>query len=107
MIQAGHPVFFGCDVGQFSDSASGVMDTALFEYEVSHRPPVFFITVISFKNRITESIQHHSGPDESRTAAGERNVDDARDGHLGRARRSRVRAACAVQGREFVGRNIR
>ena len=34
MVQAGHPVFFGCDVGQFSDSARGVMDTALFEYEV-------------------------------------------------------------------------
>jgi aminopeptidase C len=35
MIQAGQPVFFGCDVGQFSDSGHGVMDTALFEYEVT------------------------------------------------------------------------
>jgi len=34
MVQAGQPVFFGCDVGQFSDSSMGVMDTALFEYEV-------------------------------------------------------------------------
>jgi bleomycin hydrolase len=33
MIKAGHPVFFGCDVGKFSDSALGIMDTALFEYE--------------------------------------------------------------------------
>ena len=33
-IKAGQPVFFGCDVGQFSDRESGIMDTALFEYEV-------------------------------------------------------------------------
>ncbi|KAG8906818.1 hypothetical protein FRC01_007891, partial [Tulasnella sp. 417] len=32
-IKAGHPVFFGCDVGQFSHSALGIMDTALYEYE--------------------------------------------------------------------------
>ena len=34
MIKAGQPVFFGCDVGKFSDSGTGIMDTALFEYEV-------------------------------------------------------------------------
>jgi bleomycin hydrolase len=34
MIKAGEPVFFGCDVGKFSDSTAGIMDTALFEYEV-------------------------------------------------------------------------
>ncbi|RDB16670.1 Cysteine proteinase 1, mitochondrial [Hypsizygus marmoreus] len=33
LIKAGQPVFFGCDVGKFSDSAAGIMDTALFEYE--------------------------------------------------------------------------
>ncbi|KAJ3553312.1 hypothetical protein NP233_g12673 [Leucocoprinus birnbaumii] len=33
MIKAGQPVFFGCDVGKFSDSSAGIMDTALFEYE--------------------------------------------------------------------------
>ncbi|CCM01155.1 uncharacterized protein FIBRA_03203 [Fibroporia radiculosa] len=33
MIKAGQPVFFGCDVGQFSDREAGVMDTKLFEYE--------------------------------------------------------------------------
>ncbi|KAG1770446.1 peptidase C1B, bleomycin hydrolase [Suillus occidentalis] len=34
-IKAGQPVFFGCDVGQFSDSGKGVgiMDTDYFEYE--------------------------------------------------------------------------
>jgi bleomycin hydrolase len=34
MIKAGLPVFFGCDVGKFSDNTAGIMDTALFEYEV-------------------------------------------------------------------------
>ncbi|KAI0823684.1 peptidase C1B bleomycin hydrolase [Trametes gibbosa] len=34
-IKAGQPVFFGCDVGQFSDRTAGVMDTALFEYEAA------------------------------------------------------------------------
>jgi len=35
MIKAGQPVFFGCDVAKFSDKDFGIMDTALFEYEVS------------------------------------------------------------------------
>lgn len=35
MIKAGVPVFFGCDVGQFSDRVAGAMDPALFKYEVS------------------------------------------------------------------------
>ncbi|CAA7261849.1 unnamed protein product [Cyclocybe aegerita] len=33
LIKAGQPVFFGCDVGQFSDKDAGIMDTALFDYE--------------------------------------------------------------------------
>jgi len=33
MIKAGQPVFFGCDVGQFSDRVGGIMDTALLQYE--------------------------------------------------------------------------
>ncbi len=35
MIKAGLPVFFGCDVGKFSDRDAGVMDPELFKYEVS------------------------------------------------------------------------
>ncbi|RPD68637.1 peptidase C1B bleomycin hydrolase [Lentinus tigrinus ALCF2SS1-7] len=34
-IKIGQPVFFGCDVGQFSDRNAGIMDTALFEYEAA------------------------------------------------------------------------
>src|SRR5579871_4343137 len=32
MIKANKPVFFGSDVGQFSDSKLGVMDTDLYDY---------------------------------------------------------------------------
>lgn len=34
MLKRGLPVFFGCDVGKYSDSAKGIMDTALFDYEL-------------------------------------------------------------------------
>ncbi len=32
-LTAGEPVWFGCDVGKMSDRDSGVMDTALYDYE--------------------------------------------------------------------------
>ncbi|KAG6907906.1 hypothetical protein DXG01_006961 [Tephrocybe rancida] len=35
MIRAGQPVFFGCDVGKFSDRVGGIMDAALFQYELA------------------------------------------------------------------------
>lgn len=31
MLKAGHPVFFGCDVGKFSDQDSGVMDPDIID----------------------------------------------------------------------------
>ncbi|KAF7537724.1 hypothetical protein G7Z17_g12791 [Cylindrodendrum hubeiense] len=34
MLKAGLPVFFGSDVGQFSDSKSGIMDLDLFNYDI-------------------------------------------------------------------------
>ncbi|KZT10972.1 peptidase C1B bleomycin hydrolase [Laetiporus sulphureus 93-53] len=33
MMKAGHPVFFGCDVGQFLEREGGIMDTKMFDYE--------------------------------------------------------------------------
>jgi len=33
MVKAGVPVFFGCDVGQFSENGNGIMDIDLMEYE--------------------------------------------------------------------------
>lgn len=34
MLRAGIPVFFGCDVGKFSDSSSGIMDINLYDYSL-------------------------------------------------------------------------
>lgn len=34
MLKRGLPVFFGSDVGKYSDSSRGIMDTELFEYEL-------------------------------------------------------------------------
>ncbi|KAF2739655.1 bleomycin hydrolase-like protein [Polyplosphaeria fusca] len=34
MLERGIPVFFGSDVGKYSDSTKGIMDTDLFEYEL-------------------------------------------------------------------------
>ena len=34
MLKRGMPVFFGSDVGKYSDSQKGIMDTNLFEYEL-------------------------------------------------------------------------
>ncbi|CAN9364469.1 unnamed protein product [Alternaria alternata] len=34
MLKRGMPVFFGSDVGKYSDSTKGIMDTDLFEYEL-------------------------------------------------------------------------
>ena len=34
MLRAGHPVFFGCDVGKSSESAHGIMDVDLFDYDL-------------------------------------------------------------------------
>ena len=34
MLQAGLPIFFGSDVGQFSNRDSGIMDTGLIDYEL-------------------------------------------------------------------------
>jgi len=35
MLKAGLPVFFGSDVGKFSNSQSGIMDTKLFDYDLA------------------------------------------------------------------------
>ncbi|KAK8218974.1 peptidase C1B, bleomycin hydrolase [Phyllosticta capitalensis] len=34
-LKRGIPVFFGSDVGKYSDSSKGIMDTALFDYELA------------------------------------------------------------------------
>ena len=34
MLRSNIPIFFGCDVGKFSDRVSGIMDTDLIDYEL-------------------------------------------------------------------------
>ncbi|EFX02089.1 bleomycin hydrolase [Grosmannia clavigera kw1407] len=34
MLRAGLPVFFGCDVGKFSDRDAGLLDLALYDYQL-------------------------------------------------------------------------
>jgi len=40
MLRAGLPIFFGSDVGQFSDTASGVMDLDIIDYETGFNVPL-------------------------------------------------------------------
>ena len=63
MIKAGQPVFFGCDVGKFSDRETGIMDTALFEYEVSSKREALF-SIPFFKKSMfrTRSISTSGSP---------------------------------------------
>ena len=48
-IKAGRAVFFGCDVGKFSDKAKGIMDTALFDYEVSASLTFYFCLALMLR----------------------------------------------------------
>jgi hypothetical protein len=98
MIKAGRPVFFGCDVGQFSNQGFGIMDTALYEYEVRALRPVAH----SYLTQVAECIQHHPRPHQSRAPASEGIFNDTRHGHLRRASGRHWRA-CALQGGELVG----
>ncbi|KAK7687096.1 hypothetical protein QCA50_009597 [Cerrena zonata] len=58
MIKAGQPVFFGCDVGQFSDKDAGIMDTALFEYEAAF--DITFGLSKADRLRVNESSMTHA-----------------------------------------------
>ncbi|KAI8079622.1 peptidase C1B, bleomycin hydrolase [Gilbertella persicaria] len=35
VLKSGHPVWFGCDVGQFSNRNTGAMDTHVFDYKLT------------------------------------------------------------------------
>ncbi|KAG5921211.1 hypothetical protein E4U42_005934 [Claviceps africana] len=59
MIRAGSPVFFGCDVGKFSDKASGIMDLAIFDYEAGLRTDLLGMTKEQ-RLRAGESLMTHA-----------------------------------------------
>ncbi|KAM5346554.1 hypothetical protein ACJ41O_009559 [Fusarium nematophilum] len=44
MLKAGIPIFFGSDVGKFSDSRSGIMDLNLFNYELGFNTSLLGMT---------------------------------------------------------------
>jgi hypothetical protein len=102
-IKAGQPVFFGCDVGQFSSSLKdvGVMDTAYHQYEVNQLCLAVMLNADS-RGPTLASIQYLPISDQSPTPANQRVVHDPRDGDLGRTRRRW--APDSFQGRKLVGR---
>ncbi|KAG5930927.1 hypothetical protein E4U53_002041 [Claviceps sorghi] len=59
MIRAGSPVFFGCDVGKFSDRASGIMDLAIFDYDAGLRTDLLGMTKEE-RLRAGESLMTHA-----------------------------------------------
>uniref|UniRef100_A0A8H7N793 Cysteine proteinase 1, mitochondrial n=1 Tax=Bionectria ochroleuca TaxID=29856 RepID=A0A8H7N793_BIOOC len=44
MLKAGLPIFFGSDVGKFSDSTSGIMDLDLFDYDLGFNTSLLGMT---------------------------------------------------------------
>lgn len=62
-IKAGRAVFFGCDVGKFSDKAKGIMDTDLFDYEVSASLTFYFCLALMLRGSCrTHSISPLASP---------------------------------------------
>ncbi len=99
MIKAGHPVFFGCDVGQGEDRDGGILDADLYEYGVR----IIRHIIRSFSNSPPpERIRHHAGPQQAGPPRDRRIGDEPRDGHLRGAPRCGGQAR-AIQDRELVG----
>jgi bleomycin hydrolase len=44
MLKAGVPIFFGSDVGKFSDSVTGIMDLELFDYSIGFNTSLLGMT---------------------------------------------------------------
>lgn len=59
-LKAGQPVFFGCDVGQFSDSTLGIMDTALHTASLSNAFSIFFNLTKAERLQTNESSMTHA-----------------------------------------------
>ena len=80
MLKAGQPVFFGCDVGQFSDRDLGIMDTSL------HKPGFENAFNISFGLTKAERLQMNESKMTHAMVITGANIDPA----TGRAIRYRV-----------------
>ncbi|KAG6244671.1 hypothetical protein E4U23_006008 [Claviceps purpurea] len=60
MIKAGCPIFFGCDVGKFSDRTSGVMDLGVYDYEAGLRTDLLRGMTKEERLRAGESMMTHA-----------------------------------------------
>lgn len=59
MLRAGVPVFFGSDVGQFSDSVAGILDVELIDYELGFNIDLLSLTKAQ-RLRVGESAMTHA-----------------------------------------------
>ncbi|KAL1888243.1 bleomycin hydrolase [Ceratocystis pirilliformis] len=60
MLRAGMPVFFGSDVGKFSDSGAGIMDLNLYDYELGFNVGLLDGTDKATRLRTGESQMTHA-----------------------------------------------
>lgn len=60
MLRAGLPVFFGSDVGKYSERASGVMDVDLFDYELGFNVSLYGSLDKAARLRVGESAMTHA-----------------------------------------------
>ncbi|KAI2469748.1 peptidase C1B, bleomycin hydrolase [Annulohypoxylon bovei var. microspora] len=60
MLRAGLPVFFGSDVGKYSERVSGVMDLGLFDYELGFNVSLYGSLDKAARLRVGESAMTHA-----------------------------------------------
>ncbi|KAI1473832.1 peptidase C1B, bleomycin hydrolase [Daldinia eschscholtzii] len=60
MLRAGLPVFFGSDVGKYSERASGIMDIDLFDYELGFNVNLYGSLDKAARLRVGESAMTHA-----------------------------------------------
>ncbi|KAI4602155.1 hypothetical protein KJ359_009392 [Pestalotiopsis sp. 9143b] len=60
MLRSGLPVFFGCDVGKFSDRAAGVMDLDVVDYELGFNVGILGGLDKAARLRVGESAMTHA-----------------------------------------------
>ncbi|KAI0388959.1 peptidase C1-like family protein [Xylariaceae sp. FL0594] len=62
MLKAGLPVFFGCDVGKFSDRASGIMDLEVVDYALGFNVGMYATSLMDKAGRLRsgESAMTHA-----------------------------------------------
>jgi bleomycin hydrolase len=62
MLKAGLPIFFGCDVGKFSDRLAGIMDLGLIDYGLGFNVDMYAAGVMdkAGRLRVSESAMTHA-----------------------------------------------